>query len=64
MQKKLTRSQTPQENNALERQIAANDKQIDNLVYDAYGLTHEEIETIEGDSEVIPRASVGKTLQV
>lgn len=31
-----------------QRQIDAADKQIDNLVYDLYGLTEEEIKIVEG----------------
>ncbi len=35
-------------------QISATDKQIDNLVYELYGLTDEEIRIVEeGDSPVI-----------
>jgi len=33
---------------AIERQIAATDKQIDRLVYELYGLTEEEIRIVEG----------------
>ncbi len=33
---------------AIERQIAATDKQIDQLVYELYGLTGEEIRIVEG----------------
>jgi len=32
----------------IQRQIAATDKQIDNLVYELYGLTEEEIKIVEG----------------
>jgi len=32
-----------------ERQIAARDKQIDALVYELYGLTENEIRTVEGE---------------
>jgi hypothetical protein len=39
---------TSQEKEALQRQIAATDKQIDNLVYQLYGLTPEEIKIVEG----------------
>jgi hypothetical protein len=39
---------TPQEQTALERQIAATDAQIDRLVYDFYGLTEDEISIVEG----------------
>ena len=34
---------TPQEKEAIQREIEANDKQIDLLVYELYGLTEEEI---------------------
>ncbi|MDD1737894.1 MAG: hypothetical protein LUP00_03945, partial [Methanothrix sp.] len=33
---------------ALQRQIAAKDRQIDALVYELYGLTEEEIAIVEG----------------
>ncbi len=39
---------TPQEKESLHRQITATDKQIDNLVYQLYGLTPEEIKIVEG----------------
>ena len=39
---------TPHEQSALDRQIAATDRQIDRLVYDLYGLTEEEIALVEG----------------
>jgi hypothetical protein len=32
---------------ALERQIAATDRQIDRLVYELYGLSEEEIQIVE-----------------
>jgi hypothetical protein len=38
---------TPQEQAALERQIAATDTQVDRLVYDLYGLTEDEIRIVE-----------------
>jgi hypothetical protein len=41
-------ARTPQEETALERQIAATDSQIDRLVYDLYGLTEDEIRIVEG----------------
>ena len=40
---------TPQEKEALQRQIIVTDKQIDNLVYQLYGLTAEEIKIVEGN---------------
>ena len=39
--------QTPQEKEALQREIEATDKQIDALVYELYGLTEEEIKIVE-----------------
>ncbi len=38
----------PDEKERLERQIQATDRQIDNLVYELYGLTAEEIRIVEG----------------
>ena len=38
----------PHEQTALERQIAAKDRQIDALVYELYGLTEEEIAIVYG----------------
>ena len=43
----LNLSKTPQEKTALERQIEATDKQIDQLVYQLYGLTEEEIKVLK-----------------
>jgi len=40
-------SKTPHEKKLLEKQIEANDKKINNMVYELYGLTDEEIEIIE-----------------
>jgi hypothetical protein len=41
-------ARVPQEKEALQREIVATDKQIDNLVYQLYGLTPEEIKIVEG----------------
>ena len=41
---------TPQEQEQLQRQIAATDRQIDALVYQLYGLTDAEIALVEGSS--------------
>ena len=38
---------TPQEQEALARQIRETDNQIDQLVYELYGLTDEEIKIVE-----------------
>ncbi len=43
----LAAAKTPNEKAALERQIAATDGQIDQLVYELYGLTDEEIRIVE-----------------
>ena len=42
------KARTPHEQESLQRQIAATDKQIDALVYELYGLTEEEIRIVEG----------------
>jgi CII-binding regulator of phage lambda lysogenization HflD len=47
MNKKLTEAKTPQAKNVLQRQIEATDKQIDQLVYELYNLTEEEIKIVE-----------------
>ena len=39
---------TAHEKTALQRQIDATDKQIDELVYELYGITEEERKIIEG----------------
>lgn len=45
---KISNAKTPQEQTALQRQIEAIDDQKDQLVYNLYGLTEEEIKIIEG----------------
>ena len=47
----LAQGKTPHEQESLQRQIAATDKQIDNLVYELYGLTNDEIRIVEGERE-------------
>jgi len=44
----LPKAKTPHEQESLQRQIVATDKQIDALVYQLYGLTEEEIRIVEG----------------
>jgi hypothetical protein len=46
---KIVNLKTPTERTAIERQIQATDNQIDQLVYQLYGLTEEEIKIVEGD---------------
>jgi hypothetical protein len=48
LEKRLAVAHTPPQKTLLERQIAANDMQIDGLVQELYGLTAEEIQIIEG----------------
>ncbi len=43
----LASAKTPNEKEALGRQIAATDAQIDQLVYELYGLTDDEIKIVE-----------------
>jgi len=47
LHKHLTAAKTAHEKTTLQRQIAATDHQIDQLVYDLYGLTEEEIRIVE-----------------
>jgi hypothetical protein len=46
--KQLPKAKTPHESEALQRQIAFTDGQIDELVYELYGLTKDEIRVVEG----------------
>ena len=46
LNKKLPEVKTDHEKTALQRQIDAVDRQIDQLVYELYGLTEEEIELV------------------
>lgn len=39
----------PNEKELLERQIKSTDRQVDELVYQLYGLTTEEIQIVEGN---------------
>jgi hypothetical protein len=41
-------AKTEHEKTVIQRQIEATDKQIDQLVYELYGLTEEEIKIVEG----------------
>ena len=45
--KELSAARTPHEETAMKRQIATTDAQINRLVYELYGLSSEEIETVE-----------------
>ncbi len=48
LHQQLATAKTPQDSTLLQRQIAASDKQIDQLVYALYGLSDEEIALVEG----------------
>jgi hypothetical protein len=48
LNKQLPKAKTPHEQESLQRQIAATDKQIDTLVYELYGLTEAGIQVVEG----------------
>lgn len=48
LKKDVTSTKTPQDTTLLQRQITATDNQIDQLVYQLYGLTDEEIALVEG----------------
>ena len=43
----------PSEKERLQREIESTDKQIDNLVYELYGLTADEIAIVEGTIKTI-----------
>jgi len=51
LHKSLAAAKTPNEKEALHRQIAATDAQIDQLVYKLYGLTADEIRIVEGTTQ-------------
>jgi hypothetical protein len=46
--KDLPKARTAPDKTAIERQIAATDKQIDAFVYELYGLTESETRIVEG----------------
>lgn len=52
LQQRLPLANTPLEKTSLQRQIAANDAEINGLVHHLYGLTAEEIRTIYGGQTV------------
>ncbi|MCY2951837.1 MAG: hypothetical protein NTU53_07650 [Planctomycetota bacterium] len=47
----LAATQAPADKESLQRQISATDKQIDQLVYQLYGLTEDEIRIVEEATE-------------
>jgi hypothetical protein len=48
LHKDLPKAKTPHEQESFQRQIAATDEQTDQLAYDLYGLTEDEIRIVEG----------------
>ena len=59
----LASTKTPHETKSLKTQIARADRQIDNLVYELYGLTPEEIKIVESaGSEPARSADAAETL--
>ena len=48
LHRQLAEARTPTAKTMLQRQIEATDQQIDQLVYELYGLTEEEIKVVEG----------------
>ncbi len=48
LHQQLAAAKTGHDKTALQRQIAATDRQIDRLVYELYDLTEEEIKIVEG----------------
>ncbi len=47
LHKRLPEEKPPQRREQIEREIAATDRQIDQLVYQLYGLTDDEIRIVE-----------------
>jgi hypothetical protein len=50
LHRQIDQAKTPQTKDMLKRQIEATDKQIDQLVYELYDLTNEEIKTVESET--------------
>jgi len=48
LHKRLVQAKTPDEKANWQRQIDATDRQIDQLVYELYGLTEDELAIVEG----------------
>jgi len=49
LHKQLAASTNPNDKTNLQREIDASDRQIDQLVYELYGLTQEEIKIVENE---------------
>ncbi|HLF89871.1 MAG TPA: hypothetical protein VI451_13055 [Anaerolineales bacterium] len=48
LHQQLAAARTPTEKTMIQRQIAMTERQIDQLVYELYGWTEEEIKIVEG----------------
>jgi len=48
LHKDLPKAKTPHEQESLQREIDANERRVDTLVYELYGLTEDEIAIVEG----------------
>jgi ADP-heptose:LPS heptosyltransferase len=48
LHKQLAAAKTPDDKTRIQRQIDATDQQIDQIVYELYGLTEKEIQIVEG----------------
>ena len=48
LHRRLATESVPHVKTALQRQIAATDREIDRLVYELYGLTEAEVGVVEG----------------
>ena len=48
--KQLAAAKNPNDKIQLEREVESTDRQIDQLVYELYGLTEEEIRIVEADT--------------
>jgi type II restriction/modification system DNA methylase subunit YeeA len=51
LHKTLPLAKTNQEKTVIQRQIDSTDRRIDELVYELYGLTEEEIKIVEGAND-------------
>ena len=49
LNEKLKKAKTPHDRELIERRIKTTDSQIDQLVYELYGLTEDEIRVVEGE---------------
>ena len=48
LHKQVAKARSEQERTVIQRQIDSTDREIDELVYELYGLTEKEISVVEG----------------